>query len=111
MLTKKLNIPIFDATVYVAVSDKFNDMLNYYNLETELHGNAIACVIPLKDDNVYYLLLIDRDIGIIVHECNHIKNNILLYAGHKPAYDNDEIDCYLLDWLVTKIWKIVNNRR
>ena len=39
----------------------------------------------------------------IVHEAEHIKNNIWDFIGYRPQRDNDEVDAYLITYIYNKI--------
>jgi hypothetical protein len=36
----------------------------------------------------------------IAHEALHITHDILRTIGHQPSYENNEIECYLLGYIV-----------
>lgn len=112
MFTKTLKVPIFDAVVYIGIGKSVVEVVKHFKIDATLNSTMLAAVIPDEIYNEYYLCLSEDtlDIGTIVHEVNHIKNRILEFICFKPSYDNDEVDCYLLDYLVTKIWNIVTHR-
>lgn len=45
--------------------------------------------------------------GGIAHECLHATHKVLDILGVKPDYDNDEIECYVLEYIVDKVTEIV----
>jgi len=48
-------------------------------------------------------------IGCIAHECKHMVNIIFRERGVELDIENDETECYLLEWLVDKIYSIIKN--
>lgn len=76
---------IFATTVYGAVNDQVNE------------GNSFACtylvINPyLKGNKLTY--------GIVAHEMIHIKNKLFRTIGQKPSPKNDEVEAYLVGYLV-----------
>lgn len=47
-----------------------------------------------------------NDLPTTVHEIEHAKNSILNAAEHKPDYNNDEIDAYLMGYIFKEIEKL-----
>ena len=45
--------------------------------------------------------------GGIAHECLHATHHVLDIIGQKPDYNNDEIECYVLEYIVDKVTEIV----
>ena len=45
--------------------------------------------------------------GTVAHECLHAAHRILDILGVKPDYDNDETECYTLEYIVDKVTDIV----
>lgn len=46
--------------------------------------------------------LTPKDISFLVHECLHAVNMILSHRGVVGSYDDDEVQAYLLGWVVKK---------
>ena len=45
--------------------------------------------------------------GAIAHECLHATHKVLDILGVKPDYDNDEIECYVCEYIVDKVTDII----
>ena len=45
--------------------------------------------------------------SIIAHECLHVKNAVWNRIGYSPNPLNDEVDAYLLDYIMTEVLKVV----
>lgn len=58
--------------------------------------NEIICVL-----NKYHSLTF----GDIAHECKHLVNEIIIDFGGKLDLNNDETECYLLQWVVDEIYE------
>lgn len=48
------------------------------------------------------------DFDTIAHEVTHIKNMVMVHAGIKHDFNNDEPEAYLVGWLVGEIVKALN---
>lgn len=64
-------------------------------------------------DKDKYLVMMGFNFGIpwgvptVAHECLHAVNGILEARGVVPDFKNDEIQCYLLEWLMEKVVNIL----
>lgn len=56
-------------------------------------------------DGVMVIFFWYQDKYTLIHEMEHAKNIMLGDRGHQGSYDNDEVDCYLMEWLYYKIDK------
>lgn len=45
--------------------------------------------------------------GAVAHECLHATHKVLDLLGVKPNFDNDEIECYVCEYIVDKVTDIV----
>lgn len=103
MVTKKrIIIPIFDYGLTILIYDRWNEIKDIFNTETEpraitkaLSGSAIVAINANKPD-------------VIIHEAEHIKNLIWDYIGYTPQRDNDEVDAYLITYIYRKIKDVYN---
>ena len=107
MFKRKLNIPIFDLTLNVIVTDSIEDYADKYNIEFE-HTDAEA--MAFVHDNQFNVLFVSTDVDIIAHEVVHIKNMIFNHIHMKPDTNNDEFEAYLTGWLVKQIHGIINRQ-
>jgi thiaminase len=48
--------------------------------------------------------------GVIAHESKHIVNLIFKEINYLIDMDNDEVECYLLGWVVNEINKVINEK-
>lgn len=104
----KLDIPYFGRDVTVIADDNwhfeiikygdFGDIGRWYGgFFVTVTGKYIICL-PSKPD-----------VGTIVHEVNHCVNEILETIGHLPDRTNDEIESYMLQHFVQKIYDKIYN--
>lgn len=101
-----------------------------YNVETELYigEGSVPSTMDIKTEGVdgsvqvlkrddYSKVVIwlrkmewtSADIGLLAHELLHAVNKILLLIGTEEASD-EEISCYLLQYLVSNYSKKINER-
>ena len=53
------------------------------------------------------VIIASNDISTIAHECLHVKNAVWNRIGYSPQVLNDEVDAYLLDYIMTEVLKVV----
>lgn len=76
--------------------------------ELEVIGDPIAGVFEVGDDfHMYYNWESIRP-GVVAHECKHLVNKIFERIGHQITTWADEPECYLLTYLVDKVYDELN---
>lgn len=100
VLKRVVRIPIYKYKITVIVSDTVEEVQKIYPEIGECH----ACTLEGKYDSVVWF---PPELDNIIHECEHLKNNIWNYIGYTPQSNNDEVDAYLVSYLVNTITKIV----
>lgn len=88
-----------------------------YNDESKINHDSkeyqykdrIGCVY-LKDGFIILILNNYHNLtnGEIAHEAKHAVNEILLHIGASLDLNNDEHECYLLQWLIDEIDNYLN---
>lgn len=53
------------------------------------------------------VVIASNDMLTIAHECLHVKNAVWNRIGYSPQVLNDEVDAYLLDYIMTEVLKVV----
>lgn len=101
MITKKnMTIPIFDYKLTVLIFDKWEELEGIIPDE-ELDVSARAITISKHGAS---LVAVNAKCGSsIVHEAEHIKNNLWIHIGYNPQKDNDEVDAYVITYIYNKI--------
>ena len=101
MITKKnMIIPIFNYKLTVLIFDKWEELEGIIPDE-ELDVSARAITISKHGAS---LVAVDAKYGSsIVHEAEHIKNNLWIHIGYNPQKDNDEVDAYVITYIYDKI--------
>ena len=104
MITKKvINIPIFMVKLTIVVVDDIKEALKISpNIDTE----ADSCVIDYSNGTVT-IIIASNDMSVIAHECLHVKNAVWHRIGYSPQTSNDEVDAYLLDYIMAEVLKVV----
>lgn len=104
MLTKKvINIPIFRLKLKIIIVDELKEALG---IEPNIDTEADSCVID-HNNGTATIIIASNDMSIIAHECLHIKNIVWNRIGYSPQALNDEVDAYLLDYIITEVLKVV----
>nr|DAQ68398.1 MAG TPA: hypothetical protein [Crassvirales sp.] len=104
MVTKKnIIIPIFRLKLEIVVVDDIKEALGIVpNIDTGID----SCVID-HNNGIVTIVIASNDMSIIAHECLHVKNSVWSRIGYFPQASNDEVDAYLLDYIMTEVLKVV----
>ena len=104
MVTKKsINIPIFRLKLKIVVVDDIKEALE---INPNIDSEADSCVID-HNNGTATIIIASNDMSIIAHECLHVKNAVWSRIGYSPQALNDEVDAYLLDYIMTEVLKVV----
>ena len=104
MITKKnINIPIFRLKLKIVVVDDIEEALE---IDTNINTEADSLVID-HNNGIVTVVIASNDMSIIAHECLHVKNAVWNRIGYSPNPVNDEVDAYLLDYIMTEVLKVV----
>ena len=104
MITKKnINIPIFRLKLKIVVVDDIEEALKINpNIDTEADSLVIY-----NNNGTATIIIASNDMSVIAHECLHVKNAVWNRIGYSPNPVNDEVDAYLLDYIMTEVLKVV----
>ena len=104
MITKKtINIPIFRLKLKIVVVDDIEEALE---IDTNINTEADSLVID-NNNGTATVVIASNDMSIIAHECLHVKNAVWNRIGYSPNPLNDEVDAYLLDYIMAEVLKVV----
>lgn len=104
MITKKdINIPIFRLKLKIVVVDEIKEALE---INPNINIEADSCVID-NNNGTATIIIASNDMSVIAHECLHVKNAVWARIGYSPQALNDEVDAYLLDYIMTEVLKVV----
>lgn len=97
MITKKNKIiPIFDYKLTIMIFDDWEELKGL--LPNEEMGHS-ARAITLSNYSSSLVAVNAKYGSSIVHEAEHIKNNLWEYIGYRPQRDNDEVDAYVITYI------------
>lgn len=107
---KKIQVPIYNFTIYVTIFDEWEEITKYYigNKEVEREGFLLINNI---DRNILKLYINSSCPSCIIHEIIHIKNIICDIIDYKPNSENDEPEAYLVQYLYDKIIKVYHKHK
>jgi len=109
----KINIPIYHGYLIIIISKNIKKVLKKYKEKTPDNSNdwgATTINRKNKKGMTEYICIFRPDHltpMTIAHEAMHLTNRILNDRGISITYDNDEVECYLLGWIVKQIHKSV----
>lgn len=101
MITRKnMIIPIFDYKLTILIFDKWEELRGIIP-DNEIDVEARAITLSRHGAS---LTAVNAKYGSsIVHEAEHIKNNLWIHIGYNPQKDNDEVDAYVIAYIYDKI--------
>ncbi len=106
MITKKnFIVPLYDFKVEVAVFDNLKEAKKEF--PDYMSEGTKACTLEWSNCSKAKVIIPSYSYPTVVHELEHVKNFIWKAKGHKAQEDNDEVDAYLIEYLYTRIDKII----
>lgn len=109
MFRKKINVPIFTSTVYVGVTDSFEEFFKKYNISCD-DVNYDAITLAFDNKPFYYVIFKKTSPDIIAHEVVHLKNYIFAHKGQQLDLHNDEFEAYFTGYLFRVISNAINRQ-
>lgn len=104
MITKrKIKIPIFRVNLLIVVLD---DLKEATQIDSRVKTDCDSCVVDYNNGNVTIFIKPDN-ICTLAHECLHVKNAVWERIGYIPQSNNDEVDAYLLDYIIKEVNKVI----
>ena len=61
-----------------------------------------------EDGDMSILWTRENNVSILAHECIHVVTSLLKFRQIKTTYENQEIICYLVEWLLNKTIPLIN---
>jgi len=108
MREKKVEIPIYGGSILFILGD-LNKLSEKYELGCVSNYDGFV----FKKDNDNYLIAFESekiDKSIIAHESCHLVNLIFKDCGVNLDLENDEPQCYLLEWVFNQCEIFINER-
>lgn len=104
-MKKTIKVPIVDSIIIVYQNENIEDSLKQAGLKyNPENSSALTFHLGFQTN----LVIFDEQNckpGIIAHEAKHIVNYIFTDMGYKLDNDNDEMECYFLEWVVNQLHK------
>lgn len=102
---KKIQVPIYDFTIYVTIFDEWEEIKKYHKNNTEDEREGF--ILTNDTDATKLRLFVNVECpSCIVHEIIHIKNIIFDIICHNSNRYNDEPEAYLVQYLYKKIIEV-----
>ena len=111
MKKAKIKVPIFPSTIYLFEYKDVNQFdKEYKNYSFDVDTRGFHAGVFELSNGIHMVFHNDGKLtpGMIAHECKHAVN--LIFANIKYQLDetNDEVECYLLQWLIDEVYKKIN---
>lgn len=117
MRIKKLKIPFYNTSFSIIIyedDNKLQQKFKNFHFEPPLEefdggvfeaDNKLYLVLrKYKKNNIQY-----PTVGIIAHESKHLVNKVFIYIQQELDLQNDEAECYFLEWVVDQCYDFLNN--
>lgn len=105
MITERtFKVPIFDVKILVVIADSVEEARQKYPDHVK---ESTLGVTSLIEGKIQVILPRPKNSCYMVHELEHVKNFILDTIDHIVSANNDEVDAYLIEYLYSKVDKIV----
>jgi hypothetical protein len=105
----KLNIEMYRHMLHVIVSESPFEAHNKFFSVPPRNEPFRACYFDMPNSHSALFLPLDVEPGEIAHECAHIVQNTFREIG--AGYQEDELTCYYLGWLVEKVTNFVEKAK
>jgi len=111
MIKKTFKTPLYGTKFTVILYDKDADIENFFKGATfdNSFADCDGALINFKDE-IYVTFSTEKKgyptVGIIAHESKHLVNKIFIDIHHPLCRYQDEPECYLLGWIVNRIYEM-----
>lgn len=102
---KKIQVPIYNFTIYVTIFDKWEEVVKWYSDDKEDEREGFLLT-KTSDPTKMKLFVNVENPSCIIHEITHIKNIIFDTIQYIPNKHNDEPEAYLVQYLYNKIVEV-----
>lgn len=102
---KKIQVPIYDFTIYVTIFDKWEEIKKYHEGATEDEREGFILINNTDATKLRLFVNVEYP-SCIMHEIIHIKNMIFDIIHHNSDRHNDEPEAYLVQYLYKKIVEV-----
>ena len=111
---KSFNIPLYRGKLIVILTDDKQFIKQYITDFDDSSIYAHTINTPFKCKDGYYIILNPKNryrkiyAGTIAHEALHVTSFLFDNRGLKLDMNNDEAQAYLLEWIVDKVFEVIN---
>ena len=99
-------VPIFNQRVYILIFSELNDVRSLYTIDEAVDLTNRDAVVFEYNSGEIIAFQTSISNGLLAHECLHVVRRIMKKIGIKNiTMDDNELECYLLGYLVDKISK------
>lgn len=114
LLNKAIEIPLYGGYLVIVLSNSRKKVKKFLPSFDRSEVYAHAWADNYNGQQGYYVILnfdseFSRlDPGAIAHEATHISSYLFDIRGMKPDFNNDEPQCYLIQWVVNEVFKFIH---
>lgn len=111
--TKVIDVPIFHCKFAILDTKKRYNYLIKQGIEEDVPawGESFGCVFTIRGENgcdLHVLQIDEKSAGCIAHEALHLVVNIMNKKDIPINEDTEEVQAYLLGWIVDTINDYLN---
>ena len=108
---KRIYLELFKTELVINLTDNLQESAERYNIELD---NTLAfCSMPDSQTILICLNIHNNETtsGVVAHECKHATNYALKRINHTLSADNDEIQCWILEFITDKVTEFINESK
>lgn len=102
---KKVQVPIYDFTIYVTIFDKWEEVAKWHYNDKDDEREGFILTNKSNPTKIKFFVNVEYP-SCIMHEIIHVKNIIFDTIGHSSDMHNDEPEAYLVQYLYQKIIEV-----
>lgn len=109
MTVRTVKVPLYGTTItLVTTPASWNRCAARLDISPVEASEGYDGVSALPDHGNGLLGVFRPSVGILAHEATHMAASILNRAGIDPFSNNEEPLCYLVQWIVDRLWPIIS---
>lgn len=108
---KTINLDLFKFSVLIHLTDDLDDAINRFDV---IAPDALAFCSQTDAVNIVVAFDIfhdDFNVGVVAHEALHAVNYMLKKLNYINYMDNDEVPCYMLEYITNEIYDFINETK
>jgi len=102
----RLTGPVPGKVKVIFSHDMIRSAMRYGYTKAEAKSLHAFCILDTPPGRPIIVLRLDATLADIVHECGHAAFSLLQYADIPVTYEDNEMYCYVLDFIFDRIYRL-----